>query len=77
MPNHIHGIIKIDKTVNDITVETQNIASLQKQPSKFIFAKNKNKFGHQSQNLTSIIRGCKIRRIYCYAESYSRYHYHR
>ncbi len=48
MPNHIHGIIIIDKTVNDITVETQNIASLQKQPSKFVFAKNKNKFGPQS-----------------------------
>ncbi len=60
MPNHIHGIIIIDKTDNDITVETQNIASLHKQPSKFVFAKNKNKFGPQSQNLASIIRGYKI-----------------
>ena len=47
--NHIHGIIIIDK--NDI-VETQNIASLR--PNK------QNKFGAQSKNLASIIRGFKI-----------------
>ncbi|MCJ7509237.1 MAG: hypothetical protein MUO85_11035 [candidate division Zixibacteria bacterium] len=44
MPNHLHGILIIDKTV-----ETQNLASLQK-----------NKFGPQSQNLASIVRGFKI-----------------
>ena len=51
MPNHIHGIIIIDKPNID-NVETQNIASLQQSP--------KNKFGPQSQNLASIVRGYKI-----------------
>ena len=45
MPNHIHGILVIDKPV-----ETQNFASL----------RNGNKFGPQSRNLASIIRGSKI-----------------
>lgn len=50
MPNHVHGIIVIDKPV--VSVETQNIASLQiPQP---------NQFGPQSQNLGSIVRGYKI-----------------
>lgn len=65
MPNHIHGIIEIDKTkfvkgtdvVNDGVethpAETQNIASLQ-------IGTDFNKFGPQSQNLPSIIRGFKI-----------------
>lgn len=49
MPNHVHGIIVIDKTV-----ETQNFASLQSsQPPT-------NRFGPQSQNLASIVRGYKI-----------------
>ena len=53
MPNYIHGIIVINKPVESqniagINVETQNIASLQK-----------NKFGPQSQNLGSIVRGFK------------------
>lgn len=59
MPNHIHGIIIIDKkddghgVETQHNVETQNIASLQPpQPE--------NKFGPQSQNLPSIIRGYKI-----------------
>ncbi|MCB0731480.1 MAG: transposase [Ignavibacteriae bacterium] len=46
MPNHIHGIIIIDKNV-----ETQNFASLQHSEG--------NKFGPQSQNLGAIIRGFK------------------
>lgn len=45
MPNHAHGVIVINKPV-----ETQNIASL---PLP-------NKFGSQSQNLASIVRGYKI-----------------
>ena len=44
MPNHVHGVVIIAKPV-----ETQNFASLQK-----------NKFGPQSQNLASIVRGYKI-----------------
>ncbi len=57
MPNHVHGIIVINKPVetqnfasqNQINkLETQNFASLQK-----------NKFGPQSQNLASIVRGFK------------------
>ena len=49
MPNHIHGIVIIDKNDNDGhgPVETQNFASL---PSP------KNKFGPQSRNLASTIR---------------------
>ncbi|TDU39388.1 hypothetical protein BXY82_1412 [Gelidibacter sediminis] len=55
MPNHVHGIIIIDKTMGRETgaglgaVATQNFASLQQQ----------NKFGPKSKNLTSIIRGYK------------------
>ncbi len=49
MPNHVHGIVIIDKN-NDTIAETQNFASLN----------NGNKFGTQSQNLASIIRGFKI-----------------
>ena len=48
MPNHVHGIIVI---TNDNNVETQNFASLQRQT---------NKFGPQSKNLASVIRGYKI-----------------
>src|SRR5690625_1275466 len=66
MPNHVHGLIEIAKNDNQNTVnldantvETQNFASLQKpktsQPSSY-----KNKFGPQSRNLSSIIRGFKI-----------------
>ena len=45
MPNHVHGIILIRDDV-----ETQNFASLQ--PG--------NRFGPQSRNLASIVRGYKI-----------------
>lgn len=69
MPNHIHGIIVIDKSDSKIElnriietlepiVETQNFASLLALP--------KNKFGPQSNNLASIIRGYKIGvTLYC------------
>ena len=50
MPDHVHGIVIIDK--NDDGKETQNFASpCVKHP--------KNRFGPQSQNLASIIRGYK------------------
>jgi putative transposase len=49
MPNHIHGIIIIDKPV---PVQTQDFVSLTDKPL--------NKFGPQSKNLASIIRGFKI-----------------
>lgn len=67
MPNHVHGIVIIDKPVvetrdiapapetHDIApaAETQNLASLRpNQPQ--------NRFGPQSQNLASIVRGYKI-----------------
>ena len=45
MPNHIHGIVIIDR------VGTQDLAFLPRRP---------NKFGPQSRNLASIIRGFKI-----------------
>jgi len=44
MPNHVHGVVIIKKHI-----ETQYVASLPK-----------NKFGPQSQNLASIVRGYKI-----------------
>ena len=53
MPNHVHGVIVIDKP---FTVETQNLASLQQN----ITGLPKNQFGPQSKNLASIVRGCKI-----------------
>ncbi len=82
MPNHVHGIIRIDKPV----VETQNIASQSTNQPESIetqhfasqstnqpesietqhFASlpnpqlNENKFGPQSKNLASIVRGFKI-----------------
>jgi len=72
MPNHIHGIIVINKendgrsnvmpskeTQNIVpSKETQNIASLRtiSQPHQ----STKNKFSPQSQNLGSIVRGFKI-----------------
>ncbi len=50
MPNHVHGILVIDKP-ESVVVETQNLASLRKRA---------NRFGPQSQNLASIVRGYKI-----------------
>lgn len=76
MPNHIHGIVIIDKSIkyNDddrnlnhdgnFHVETQNFASLLSIPTPIPpsrqISKYKNQFGPQSQNLASIIRGYKI-----------------
>lgn len=53
MPNHVHGIVTINKPdrLDSQNVETQDFASLQGQ---------QNKFGPQSKNLASIIRGYKI-----------------
>ncbi len=75
MPNHVHGILVIDKSVSELnemktmngaTVETQNIASLQTTPraasqiSSGFIPGPKNHFGPQSKNLASIIRGFKV-----------------
>ncbi|MDD5291282.1 MAG: transposase [Patescibacteria group bacterium] len=51
MPNHIHGIIKIEN------VGTQNVGT-----QNFVFLQEgyQNKLGPQSKNLSSIIRGFKI-----------------
>jgi putative transposase len=78
MPNHVHGIVVIEKTgngqdcvstdgIDDLrtgselrtVVETQDFASL---PSPILPNRppTKNKFGPQSRNLGSIIRGFKI-----------------
>ena len=69
MPNHVHGIIIINKNVS-VGAETQYIASLQRplgDDPQNICNKNplqidamKNQFGPQSQNLASIVRGFKI-----------------
>jgi len=71
MPNHIHGIIEIAKTNDERgnvsghddvlgceNVETQYFASLQSSPPQSPLSLNK--FGPQSKNLASIIRGYKI-----------------
>lgn len=51
MPNHVHGVARITKSRHDnVIVETQNFAFLQ-------YVK---RFGPQSRNLASIIRGFKI-----------------
>jgi len=50
MPNHIHGILIFNKNV---VVETDNYPSLQ------CTSWQPNKFGRQSQNLGSVIRGFK------------------
>ena len=50
MPNHLHGIIRIVETDN--YVETHSNASL-------LQKSNKNSFGPQKNNLSSIIRGFK------------------
>ena len=53
MPDHIHGIVIIDDIVGTQNfVETQNFASLHDN--------DPNKFGPQSKNLASVIRGFKI-----------------
>lgn len=65
MPNHVHGIIIINKTDDGGdgnggggrgNVGTQNFASLRQQHKQSHY---KNKFGPQSQNLASIVRGYK------------------
>ncbi len=60
MPNHIHGIIIIDKNVEAYVeahvaahVEAQDFAPLRANPQY-------NKFGPQSKNLASIVRGFKV-----------------
>lgn len=50
MPNHVHGIIIIDKPENRQSKNRQN-----KLPIQF----NSNRFGPQSKNLASIVRGYK------------------
>lgn len=58
MPDHIHGIIKINKGVTIKNVAAQNLAQL---PVWLRKKHNyKNVFGPQSKNLSSIIRGYKI-----------------
>jgi len=66
MPNHVHGIIIIDKPggypvfgcIGDGMSDSQNFAYLPTQPIQ-PGQTQKNKFGPQSQNLASIIRGYK------------------
>ncbi|WKN41101.1 transposase [Tunicatimonas pelagia] len=78
MPNHVHGIIIIDKMDDERMVETQNLAFLRASSTNT----PKNKFGPQSQNLASIIRGFKIgvtksaRRVQPNFTWQSRYHDH-
>src|SRR6266508_2232857 len=71
MPNHVHGIVIIDKPSPN-AVETQNIASPRRNiasprrniasPRRNIASPRRNiaSFGPQSQNLASIVRGFKI-----------------
>ncbi len=55
MPNHIHGVVIIDKW--DYEEKSNN----KSKDTKFCVSMNaKNKFGPQSKNLASIIRGFKV-----------------
>ncbi|MBU1017641.1 hypothetical protein KKA33_01280 [Patescibacteria group bacterium] len=62
MPNHVHGVLIINNTpgktqnVGTRHVETQNVASLRRKRNKW----KPNRFGPQSKNVASIIRGFKI-----------------
>ncbi len=56
MPDHIHGIVLIDKP---FPVQTQNFASQRDTTYNPQSIEYKNTFGPQSQNLPSIIRGYK------------------
>ncbi|MFA4941840.1 MAG: hypothetical protein WC582_04610 [Patescibacteria group bacterium] len=64
MPNHIHGIIVIDDDCRDAkscvsTFNPTNVGDAKSCVST-MWTKYKNKFGPQSRNLSSIIRGFKI-----------------
>lgn len=54
MPNHVHGIVTIDKSDYDIKTERDGNEPQTPPP------RTQNKFGPQSKNLASIIRGFKI-----------------
>ena len=63
MPNHVHGILEIYNNVGN--VETQNVASHTPTETQNVASLRhdkpyKNKFGPQSKNISSIIRGFKI-----------------
>ena len=58
MPDHIHGIIIINKTDDARIVDTENFAHLQQPVASGEITNNK--FGPQSKNLASIVRGYKI-----------------
>ena len=66
MPNHVHGIIIIDKLGNP-TVETQDFASPDRETKmqnletqNLASLQPNNRFAPQSRNLASIVRGYKI-----------------
>lgn len=59
MPNHVHGVVVINKTA-DTDVETQNAVSVETQDFASLPPQPRNKFGPQSKNLASIVRGYKI-----------------
>ena len=56
MPDHVHGILHIDKPVP--AIETQGFPAIETQYLASLLPENK--FGPQSKNLGSIIRGYKI-----------------
>jgi REP element-mobilizing transposase RayT len=64
MPNHVHGIVVINKSVESVEsgamVETQNTVEMQNTVETQNIASLRNRFGPQSQNLASIVRGYKI-----------------
>lgn len=59
MPNHIHGIILINKNVGTQNVGTRRNAKFCV-PTDVFLREYRNEFGPQSKNLSSIIRGFKI-----------------
>lgn len=55
MPNHVHGIIQIDMSAEDSSELDEPILQTLDMPAP----EKKNKFGPQSKNLASIVRGFK------------------
>lgn len=63
MPDHVHGIIIIEKPEEDAPsarAETEDLVETENLPSQRRPEGPKNRFGPQSKNLASIVRGFKV-----------------
>lgn len=60
MPNHVHGIIIIENNTQNAGTQDVGTQDVGTQNLAFLRKEYQNKFGPQSKNLSSIIRGFKI-----------------